>query len=69
MKKARIFAAFIGTALSSLPMAAMAATVSGSGSGSVSVGGLDLTGLLSNVIGTVTGLLGSGTGLLSGLGL
>lgn len=36
-------------------------------SGGVTVGGLDLSGLLGGVIGTVTGLVGTVVGLVTGL--
>jgi hypothetical protein len=73
MKKARIFAAFAAAALSTLPVAAMAQTVGvAANAGATAAAGVDLsgvTGIVSSLLNTVTGLLGSGTGLLSGLGL
>lgn len=68
MKRTRSFAAFASAVVCTLPVAAIAQTVSvgGSGSASASVG---LGGALTSVTGILSGLLGSVTGVLGGLGL
>ena len=74
MKKARIFATLAAVALSTLPIAAMAqdigvgANVSAAAGASTGVTLSGVTDLVTNLLSSVTGLLG-GTGLLSGLGL
>jgi ABC-type taurine transport system substrate-binding protein len=64
MKKPSIIAALATFAICSAPLAAMAQTVSASGSV-----GVDLGGIVGSVGSTLSGLLGSVTGVLGGLGL